>query len=56
MGRDVAEGEVTKRETGRCIQCNTNYSAQRPCKCGANASLRDNRQPKVRRMPLREVQ
>lgn len=28
---------------GRCIRCNTNYTASQPCTCGARASLRDSR-------------
>jgi len=27
----------------RCIRCNTDYTSQSACRCGARASLRDNR-------------
>lgn len=43
----VAYAEVRKhnRQTrsGRCIRCNTDYTSDRACTCGARASLRDNR-------------
>lgn len=39
---------MTKR-SGRCIQCNTDYTPSKPCACGARASLRDNWRSETRR-------
>lgn len=38
----IAIAEQKRREAHRCIRCNTDYTESSKCKCGANASLKDN--------------